>query len=181
MAKSDFFPYENPTPNSPGYQYATGMSRVQSGAHNPLKSTPNSVIDSARKDHYRAAWGKDPSSMNLKGAALSTAKAMGKVALGGAAVLASGMTYADEYGWGAAGAYGLASMAPFAGTAILIGEVGVAALSYGHQKYHERRRLNFGSPAQDQFGTLATMRQRSVENLSRGRAALGNEARLHHF
>jgi hypothetical protein len=176
MAASDFFAYQNPSKNSTGYRYATGMDawrQRNTGVYNPLRPQRGLPGDKVRNQFYEQNYLKDPPNKLMSG--------LGKGAIGAFSIYAANKAYGEEYGAGAATVYGLATMNPVLGTAALIGEVGVAALSYGHQQYHERRRMNFGAPVQDQFGTLATMRQRSLENLSRGRAALGNEARLHHF
>ena len=112
------------------------------------------------------------------------------VAFGGVGVFSGYSEFSEEYGGGAAIAMGLAEMAltlplGIVGNIVVSGgsRLTHAALSYGYKSYFERQRVNMGSPASihDRFGTLATMRQRSMENMSRGRASLGNEARLHHY
>lgn len=159
MAK-DFFPYDMQSKHSQG----TGAK---------VKSPSSGWMDGQRKKFYESTYTNKPSSGLL-------GKAAGG-ALSVFSVYGANKTYGDEYGTGAATLYGLATLNPWLSAAAFVGEVGHSALSYGHQKYHERRRLNFGAPVSDPFGTQATMRQRSLENLSRGRASLGNEARLHHF
>jgi transposase len=57
---------------------------------------------------------------------------------------------------------------------------GLELAKYGKQNYRQNRQINFGSPVQDNFGTIATMRQRSLQSLGRGRESLGNEARYFH-
>jgi len=160
MANKEFFPYKNQSPSS-------------KGSWNPHKPASNRQMTRARNKFWKEGYLKKPASKVGAG--------IFKGAFGAASLYFAHKAYGDEYGGGAATAYGLAAMNPIIGTAMMIGEIGVATLSYGHSQYHERRRLNLGSPVHDQFGTLSTMRQRSLENLSRGRAALGNEGRLHHF
>lgn len=56
-----------------------------------------------------------------------------------------------------------------------------SAMKYGHQEYRRRRQLNFGNGNQDWYGHGATMRQRSVQLMGRGRQSIGREARMFHF
>lgn len=62
------------------------------------------------------------------------------------------------------------------------------AIEVGEERYRKHARLEMGTPIVDQFGTAATMRQRSVMALNNSRlngmTALGNEAALmsrHYF
>lgn len=105
---------------------------------------------------------------------------------GGIAATSIGLginSYGNDYGAGFGAAYGALSLTIYVGPAIFIGELGYTVLEYGNKVYKENRRTEFGGPEKvsDLFGTLATMRQRSAANLSRGRSILGQEARLYHF
>lgn len=56
---------------------------------------------------------------------------------------------------------------------------------YGAKRHRQQRMLEFGgSPVEDQFGTIATMRQRSLQEMQRShgaiRGALGTEAQFMH-
>ena len=111
----------------------------------------------------------------------------------------SGM--AGELASEAASWYAFGAMTPIlsaaavtaAGAAAFTG-VGMAAAGWQPQKILSRpyvndymrrhAKLEMGTPAMDQFGTIATMRQRSIQAIQNsrisGRGALGNEASMFH-
>lgn len=115
--------------------------------------------------------------------------AIGGLGLAGTVVsgYASYHSRKDEYGAGGAIAIGLGEAAmfaafPVAGTIASVGYMaGSAAVEFGRNQYTQNRKANFGSPQQDLFGNSATMRQRSSFNIDRGRASVGQEARLFHY
>lgn len=65
---------------------------------------------------------------------------------------------------------------------IAYGAARKAAIDTGKERYKKHAKLEMGTPAIDQFGTIATMRQRSVMALNNSRlngmTALGNEAAI---
>jgi len=91
----------------------------------------------------------------------------------------------DLSAWGAfeAGATLLLSPGMFAASTIATGIYGGYKFGEAAQKHRKRlRNLEMGSDLVDRFGTLTTMRQRSLAAIQRthvnGRTALGNEATL---
>jgi len=81
---------------------------------------------------------------------------------------------------------------PFIGYAVPVaiaagvGYGGYKALEYGARRTRAARRFDFGGmPIDDQFGTISTMRQRSLMEMQRShgavRGALGTEAQLMHL
>jgi len=81
-----------------------------------------------------------------------------------------------------------AAAAPLEGAAIGLGAgYGIyKALDYGAKRTKQTRKLEFGGAAvDDQFGTIATMRQRSLQEMQRShgalRGALGTESQYMHI
>jgi hypothetical protein len=115
--------------------------------------------------------------------------AVGALGVAGIAISGYAGYHSNKEEYGAGGAIGLAlgeaamfAAFPVAGT---IGGIsymaGSAAVDFGRNQYTQNRKANFGSPQQDVFGHSATMRQRSAFNIDRGRASVGQEARLFHY
>lgn len=83
---------------------------------------------------------------------------------------------------------GMAAFNPITiGAAVLTAGIigGRAALMAGRQYNRDIRKVSFGNAASDTYGTIATMRQASVNAIQssriNGRSALGNEANLMHL
>ena len=122
-------------------------------------------------------------------------KTLGRGSLGlivaagtGVSVYAGYKDHGETYGAGAGIAAGLGEAALFTVLPPMISIPaaglyfgGVALKDFGQDIYRKNRRVNLGQHMHDPFGSLATMRQRSSTTLDRGRASLGNEARLLHF
>ena len=93
--------------------------------------------------------------------------------------------YYKEYGTGAgliaAGISGAVTSVPLS-LGIAAVQVGTEALNSNYDKQLAKTKSSFSSSnIQDQFGNIATMRQRSQYSLSRNRNALGKEAQLFHM
>ncbi len=107
-------------------------------------------------------------------------KGIGKGTMAMAGVGLTAMSEGPEHGWGFGVAKGLAYLGPMAGIggAVWAYDISYAALNYGHDRYKRSRSLEMFSPVQDLYGHSATMRQRSLHTLDRGRSVLGSEARM---
>jgi len=101
--------------------------------------------------------------------------------------LAKGLAW--QYGMGAAWGMGKAALFNPVGGALVLGAAAIygtkKALDIGQKRIKQARMLNMGTPAMDEFGTAATMRQRSLQAIQRStmnaRIALGSEAQLLHI
>lgn len=122
----------------------------------------------------------------LKGTARATGLALGA----GAGYYSYGQRYGAGGGMligaGEAAAMEIAFSAGLIPGAIIAGGAYAtySAFTHGQEVYRRNRRLNFGQPMNDPYGTIRATRMHSIRNLSRDRSGLGrtlgNEARMLH-
>lgn len=120
-----------------------------------------------------------------RGATYGTGKYIGTgmrgIGKGAVAVGTVGLTIAsegNEYGTGYGAVKGAAYLYGPTGLALMGYDIAKGALEIGREHYNKNRKLEMFSPVPDLYGNVATIRQRSLSNLDRGRSILGSEAQM---
>lgn len=108
-------------------------------------------------------------------------RGLAKGAVFGGTLYLNAARFGTEYGQGSALAYTIATSSIKAGIFTMAGSIAAGVIDKGREHYRQNRRLEMGTPVQDNWGTIQTMRQHSLHRLSRTRSAvlgrtLGNEA-----